>query len=123
MTTPKAIRMIDWLAEQTRLRYITPGVGQAQVYAEKAAQATDYIAAGCPGDLTNYPYIRVEANVTNFEPKEVAERIIDASSRWVKIGVEIERIRLQYKQVIKNTTDVNMIRKATDEAVEEFRKI
>ena len=52
---------IDEAAETTRMKKASYGEGQLLVYQEKTEEATDYIAAGSPDSLDNFPLLKAEA--------------------------------------------------------------
>ena len=85
---------IDKAAETARHRYITQGSGQAMVYQEKAAQATAFILAGYPADLTGYLLIEAEANATGKSATDAADDIIVQRNSWLVLGSAIEERRL-----------------------------
>lgn len=114
---------LDHAAENARLRHVTPGAAQSQVYAEKAEEATDYIAAGYPEDLGNFPYIQIEADATKKTGQEVADGIVEAKSRWIKTSTKIERIRLAAKQKISKARKPESVEKTLEQAVEKLNKI
>lgn len=114
---------IDGIAESARLRHITPGSAQAQVYLEKAEEASDFVAAGYPEDLSTYPFIKAEVQATEDDAKTVADRIIDARTNWVRISTKIENIRLATKRKISRARSTKRITSVFDKAVERLKKI
>lgn len=107
---------IDEAAERARMRYLTPGAGQAQVYLEKVEEAADYIAADYPSDYNGYPYIQAEVEVTDKTARQVADDIITAKSVWQAVSVQIEKARLGGKKAIEeatNTQDIKSVRNST----------
>lgn len=111
-----AMIQIDIIAEQARLRYITDGAGQSQIYQEKADQAADYVASGYPVDTSGYPFVQADADVYSITPTVAADNILLKRSEWITVGVQIEQERLNGKNTISNATDVasvNTIRDST----------
>lgn len=101
-TTLKTVakKIIDDHAEYKRLQYITDGAGQALVYLEKGKQAEDYVGAGYPVDLTNYPFIDAEINATGKTKEDAADDILTQRAAWISLGASIEEIRLTSKKNI-----------------------
>lgn len=95
---------IDEAAELARLKYITPGAGQAMTYAEKAAQARQCLAATDPQE-TDYPLLAAEIGITAPSLMDVATVVAAAHSAWIGIGAAIEGIRLQAKASIDAAED------------------
>lgn len=97
---------IDRMAENIRLKYITGGAGQALVYNEKAEESADYIAAGSPADLTNYPFIQAEANATGKSATQCANDILAQKAAWITKGAQIEQVRIGAKTTIDLATSI-----------------
>ncbi|MGG7535360.1 hypothetical protein [Rhizobium sp. 12,4] len=91
--------VIDATAETERLKYITPGAGQALTYAQKADQAQAYLAAVAPVDA-DYPLLVAEIGITGASAAEVANVIKANFAAWQMIGAAIEATRLGTKQAI-----------------------
>lgn len=108
---------IDIHAEAARLRHVTSGAGQAMAYQAKADEATDYIAAGYPADLTSYPFIQAEVNATGKNSTLAANDILLQKSAWYAIGAQIEEIRLGGKKSVDDATDENEIISARDTTI------
>lgn len=98
------IEEIDNISENQRLKYITGGVGQALTYQEKSEQASDYIVAGSPIDLTPYPFIQAEVNATGKDSTTAANDILSAQSLWISKGSSIEEYRIKAKIDLLNAT-------------------
>lgn len=108
---------IDAAAERARMRYLTSGAGQAQVYLEKVEEAADYIAADYPSECDGYPYIQAEINATGKTARQVADDIIAAKSAWQAVSVQIEEARLGGKRVIEEATNTQDIKSARDSTI------
>ena len=103
---------IDGESELTRLRFITNGAGQAMAYQEKADEATDYVVAGYPADLTSYPFIQAEVNATGKNATQAADDILATRSAWIAVSAAIEEIRLGAKKQVNeaaNTGEIDTI--------------
>lgn len=90
---------IDSQAEVQRLKYITPGAGQAMTYSQKADEARRCIDAIDP-DAADYPLLAAEIGITASTLVGVAQVIAAANAEWVQIGAAIEAARLSTKMAI-----------------------
>lgn len=96
---------IDADAEAERLKYITPGSGQAMAYLQKAMEATAYLAATDP-DPANYPLLAAEVGITGDTIGDVAA-VVDAHYQaWRVIGAAIEQARLGGKAAVDTAKTV-----------------
>lgn len=88
---------IDADAENERLKYITPGDGQAMTYQQKVDEARAFKAAASPlaGD---YPVLSSEIGITGPTLADVAETVLIAFNRWQRVGAAIESVRLGAKR-------------------------
>lgn len=114
-TNAKSI--VDQTAERIRSKYITPGAGQTLVYQEKSDEATDYITAGYPVDLTSYPFIQAEVNATGKTKEQAADDIIAAKATTIAALVSIEEERLSGKRNIDDVVDESGINSICDAAI------
>lgn len=103
------IAVIDNLSEIQRTQYITSGSGQALTYQEKSEEASDYIAAGSPVDLTPYPFIQAEVNATGKTATVASNDILTAQSLWITKGSLIEEHRIKAKIDINAATTLTDI--------------
>lgn len=87
---------VDAAAERERLKYITPGAGQAMTYQEKFAELVRYEADSNPVKA-NYPMLSAEIGVTGSSLGAVASAIRSAYDLWKIVGGEIEASRLKAK--------------------------
>jgi len=111
---------IDAVAETERLKYITPGSGQAMTYQEKVAQAVAYtkvymahlanVADGAQGkdiegvgepNAAEYPLLAAGLGIDGDTLLEVAETVTYAYALWQQIGAAIEAARLLAKVTIE----------------------
>lgn len=104
---------VDAQAEAERLKYITPGTGQAMTYQQKVAEAQAFKAASNPKP-TDYPILASEAGITAPTLAEVADTVLAAYRQWQEIGARIEAVRLGAKRDI----DESMTEKAARAVVE-----
>ncbi|MDM7852679.1 hypothetical protein [Pseudochrobactrum kiredjianiae] len=94
---------IDQSAETERLKYITPGTGQAMTYQQKVAEAQAYKSATNPNP-EDYPILASEVGITAPTLAEVADTVLAAYHQWQQIGAAIEAIRLGAKRDIDEST-------------------
>src|SRR5690625_69854 len=85
------IEEVDRLTEASRLRYITPGVGQAMTYEQKHREAL-------AGDG---PLLQAEAEALDKTVAEVASEVLAAHAAWQVAGAHIEALRLKAKQDVR----------------------
>jgi len=90
---------IDVGAESERLKYITPGAGQAMTYQQKADEAARYLSASSPKG-SDYPLLSAEIGITAVDIATVAQVIAAAFAQWQTIGGAIEATRLAAKKAI-----------------------
>ena len=95
---------VDSLAEVERLKYITPGNGQAMTYQQKVAEAQAFKAASNP-QPSDYPILSSEIGITADTLNEVANIVLAAFAQWQQIGAMIESIRLGAKRDIDAAED------------------
>lgn len=107
---------IDQAAETERLKYITPGNGQAMTYQQKVDEARAFKAATNPKS-TDYPLLSSEVGITAGTIDEVADVILLAFTEWQQIGGAIERTRLSAKRDIDSAKDEAAARQIVDAAV------
>jgi hypothetical protein len=112
---------IDNAAGATRARYITVVPGQSETYAQKAADAAAYQAAGYPADTTQYPWVSAESVATGSTPTIAADTIIAMRNAWVGLGAAIEKERIVGKRNIEAATTVAEVMRARDTALSTLR--
>ena len=87
---------VDAAAESARLRFITPGAGQAMVYQQKAAEARAILAGG-DGP---FPHLLAEVGITAPTLDEVANVVMAMENAWLAVSAAIEAKRLAGKRDI-----------------------
>ncbi|WP_448786345.1 hypothetical protein [Brucella intermedia] len=95
---------VDRRAEEERLKYITPGDGQAMTYQQKVAEAQAYKDAADP-QSADCPLLMSEVGITASTLGEVADIVLAAFAQWQQIGAAIEGIRLGAKRDIDAAAD------------------
>jgi len=108
---------IDQAAEDARLRYITPGAGQAAVYLAKAAEADSYKAAGYPSASTAYPLLTAEATATGQTKAAIADAVIAKRDAWMLVAGSIEGERIAGKAAVSAAVDIVTAMAARDNAI------
>jgi len=104
---------VDVVAEAERLKYITPGNGQAMTYQQKVAEAQAFKAASNP-KAADYPILSSEVGITAETLDDVADVILRAFAQWQQIGAMIESVRLGAKRDIDTATDEAAARAIVD---------
>lgn len=108
--------LVDTSAETERLKYITPGKGQAMTYQQKVAEAQAFKAASNP-QPSDYPILASEVGITASTLAEVADSVLAAFAQWQQIGARIESIRLSAKRDIDAAEDEAAARSVVDAIV------
>jgi len=108
---------IDSAAEAERLKYITPGAGQALTYLQKADEAKRLLSLSEEPKATDFPLLAAEVGITADTLKGVASSISTANDNWQRIGAAIESIRLGAK---KSVDSARSEQDARDAAVVEW---
>lgn len=107
----KAIRKtaIDEEAERQRLRWITPGAGQAMEYQQAATEAAAYFAAGHsePPPAGTYPMLEASIDIDGGSLEEVASVVLAMHTQWQAIGSEIRAARLAGKKDVDLATSLS----------------
>lgn len=107
---------VDASAETERLKYITPGTGQAMTYQQKVTEAQAFKAATNP-KAADYPILSSEVGITAETLAEVADIVLAAFAQWQQIGAAIEVIRLGAKRDIDAAEDEASARAVFDAIV------
>lgn len=104
---------LDRDAELVRLRYITPGAGQAMTYQEKSEQASAVLDLGevAANALTEadrvaqFPVLSASVGIEADTLYAAAELVWARKEAWASLGGGIERVRLQAKKAIADAVD------------------
>lgn len=100
-------------AEETRVRFITPGHGKAQEYQQKVAEIRLFFDDPEP-DGETYPMIYAEAAGLGVTAAQAAELIRTAYTAWQTIGAEILRRELAAVAAVQAAETVEAARAAAD---------
>lgn len=106
-------RQIDADAEVERLKYITPGTGQAMTYQQKVTEAQAFKKSTNP-KASDYPVMSSEVGITAETLDGVADVVLGAFAQWQQIGAAIETIRLGAKRDIDAAADEPAARAIVD---------
>lgn len=90
---------IDTAAEAERLKYITPGAGQAMTYARKVEQAKAAQADADP-EPGDYPLLAASIGIDGGDVLAVAATVLSMDAAWEQIGAGIEAARLNGKRAV-----------------------
>jgi hypothetical protein len=110
-------RGVDAAAEGARLRYITPGTGQAMVYLAKEEEARAVLAL--QGPVPESVYRLLEADVAVGIAADVtaaAQQVIALATQWRAVAAIIEGVRLGAKAAITAAEDEAAARAAAQVA-------
>ena len=88
--------LIDAAAEVERLKYITPGYGQAMTYTAKSTEARALL-----DDANAFtPFLSAEAEATGKSVAEIAVSVREAEAAWQTVGGAIEAVRIAGKAAV-----------------------
>lgn len=120
-----ALSAIDVEAERIRLRYLTPGTGQALLYSSKLTQVAAWQAATAAErrDLTKWPLLEAEVDATELQPAAAVAQIVQANREWETAAARIERIRIRCKRQIAAAATPIEVFAARDDGLAQLRAI
>ena len=104
---------VDQAAENERLKYITPGAGQAMTYQQKVDEARAFKVASNP-KAADYPVLSSEVGITAETLSEVSDIVLTAFAQWQHIGAAIETVRLGAKRDLDAAADEAAARAIVD---------
>lgn len=100
---------VDTAAEAERLRYITPGAGQAMTYSRKVEEARAVQSADEP-EADDYPLLAASIGIDGDDIEAVAATVLAMDTAWAQVGAAIERARLIAKRDIDAAADADAAR-------------
>ena len=121
---------IDGAAERTRLRFITPGAGQAMEYQAAAEEAVLAQAETDPAPET-YPMLAASIGI-DVDPDTgtpatdvagVARNVLAAQGAWAVVGAAIRCIRLGGKASVNTAADEGLAHAAAAQALASLAQI
>jgi hypothetical protein len=98
-------RAIDAAAEAERLKYITPGAGQAMTYTRKVEEAKAVQAASDPRPV-DFPLLAASIGIDGEDLQAVAATVLGMDAAWALIGAAIEGARLTAKRAVDDAESV-----------------
>ncbi|WCK12333.1 hypothetical protein G6L41_008625 [Agrobacterium tumefaciens] len=90
---------IDASAEVQRLKYLTPGEGQALTYQRKVDEAKRASSDIAPSN-DDYPLLAASLGIDGETLLDVAKVVLEMDRAWALIGAAIEKTRLSAKRDI-----------------------
>ena len=99
------IDLVNKVAGETRIKYVTNVPFQEAAYQMKEADTRRYKADGYPSDLTLYPFTAFEADATGLTPTQAADLVIAQADQWVLLSAMIEGLRRKATVSIEAVTD------------------
>lgn len=98
----RVIAALNVRAETTRLKFITPGTGQAMTYLQKEKEARAWTTAADPA---GFPIMQAEAVATGMTMDALASLVISMADAWLSVGTAIEANRRRLIVLIENAAD------------------
>lgn len=109
----EALAKVDQEAEAVRLKFITPGSGQAMTYSEKRVEAQKVLDDPAI-DAAEVPHIAAEAALNGLSNLDQAIAIMTVANQWTQASVAIEMKRMAAKTAIRSAGFVAAVREAAD---------
>lgn len=106
--------------ERIRTVFTTPGSVQAMVYEEKVAEATDYLVNS--DDVSKYPLLALEADITGKSAKQVADNILSQRAKWIQLICKTEAIKLNALKKMQRARSYDGVVKAFKAAQLEIKE-
>lgn len=108
-----AVARIDREAEEVRLKYVTPGAGQAMEYQETAQEAFALQGDADP-DPTHYPMLVAEQQALEsvgevVTLQDVAAQVLAERAAWSSIGAAIKTARRAAKMAVEGAASKDEI--------------
>lgn len=97
-------KAVDDAAELERLKYITPGAGQAMIYQQKLQEALAVL--GGETDQAQVPVLAASVGIEAPTLTECAELVIATWTQWRGIAKQIEIVRLTAKKAINDANTI-----------------
>lgn len=101
---------IGMLAEEARMRYLTPGAGKAMSYQAVASEAKLYQATGGIG---NYPFLQARVDSGRYaDLAAAAAGTLAIENAWAEIGAIIDRVEDAAKLAVDRATKAAQVEAA-----------
>lgn len=131
LTGPKtsALRNINGEMLRTLSRISTRQAQSAGLYELKYSESIEYIEAGKPTDISNYPFLEACTSISKIPVDDYANTIIEKHNEYTNTLLNIEKIRMRAKVKIaaieyNGSGDINILIKKintiAEAAVEEL---
>ncbi|MFA0810857.1 hypothetical protein [Microbulbifer epialgicus] len=98
-----AFDLIDNEAGRARKRFVPIGYGMTDEYARVKSEAQRFIDSGFTGEVP--AAVQTHAEVKGEEPREAAEKIIQASIKWNSALDKIRDIRIKAKAQVESAEE------------------
>lgn len=107
----KALILVDQQAEFARLRFLTPGAGQALEYEATKQDATRLLAANHEPIASDYPWLAAEQAALGSvglgrSLREIAEAVQSQMDAWTTAGAGVKEVRRAAKLQLSGATTV-----------------
>jgi len=99
----------DFLIETARSIVWSPLPIMNMVYNEKTQECLDYVSFNYPPDLTTYPFIQQECELSGKLSKDVADTILERRRQWIRTALKTEALRMACNISIKSATSISDI--------------
>ncbi|MAY32782.1 MAG: hypothetical protein CMM86_09275 [Rhodovulum sp.] len=109
-----ALAEVAAMVAEIRRAMISDLPGQDMIYLQKAAEASAFVAAGSPDDLSGFPWIAADVGITAPTAAEVAAVILGLSDLWALVGAQMEHARLMARDEIATAGDPAEVAAAVD---------
>ncbi|PCG08681.1 hypothetical protein COA17_11025 [Sphingomonas ginsenosidimutans] len=106
----RAVIAIDAAAEAARMRFLTPGQGQAMTYQRKEAEARAWLV----DNDVEAPFLAAEAAARGMTIAALAAEVVALADRWAVVGSTIEGLRMGAKAAVTAAGTRAAIEAATD---------
>jgi len=89
----EAIALINEASGDARVKYTTNIPFQDSTYQMKLADANKYKLDGYPVDVTAYPFINMESQLTGQTAQAIADLVIATAAQWIVLASTVEGLR------------------------------
>jgi hypothetical protein len=103
LTKAQVLAAIDEAAERERLKYITPGSGQALVYEAKKAEVARWNSSN--DSEASFPWAKGRADRLKVPVLEVIATWEAQARAWAAVGISIENVREAAKEAVTAAKD------------------
>jgi len=104
----EAVTRVNAEVSALRARFQTEGAGQAEIYADKRAEAVAFVAADAP-DLADFPLLRAEVGVSAESAWQLAQIWLWKSDSARTIRDASEAVRMQAMAAIAGAASIDEV--------------